>query len=59
MNTNNIDKETITIERLFLEEKKISPHLICFICKKEIIKQKKSNFFFKRRRRNNSSLYQL
>ena len=34
MNTNNRDKETITIERLFLEEKKISPHLICFICKK-------------------------
>jgi hypothetical protein len=34
MNTNSICNETITIERLFLEEKKISPHLICFICKK-------------------------
>ena len=34
MTTNNIEKETIKIERLFLDEKKISPHLICFICKK-------------------------
>ena len=34
MTTNNIDKENITIERLFLDEKKISPHLICFLCKK-------------------------
>ena len=34
MTTNNIEKETIKIERLFLDEKNISPHLICFICKK-------------------------
>ena len=34
MKTNNIEKETIKIERLFLDEKNISPHLICFICKK-------------------------
>ena len=34
MITNTIGNETIKIERLFLEEKKISPHLICFICKK-------------------------
>ena len=34
MISNTIDTETIKIERLFLEEKKISPHLICFICKK-------------------------
>ena len=31
---NNIEKETIKFERLFLDEKKISPHLICSICKK-------------------------
>ena len=29
-----IEKETIKIERLFLDEKKISRHLICNICKK-------------------------
>ena len=34
MISNTIGNETIKIERLFLEEKKISPHLICFICKK-------------------------
>ena len=34
MKTNNLSKETISVERLFLDEKKISPHLICFICKK-------------------------
>ena len=34
MTTNGIDKETIKVERIFLDEKKISPHLICFICKK-------------------------
>ena len=31
---NNIEKETIKFERLFLDEKKISLHLICSICKK-------------------------
>ena len=34
MTSNNLERETITIDRLFLEEKKISPYLICFICKK-------------------------
>ena len=29
-----LEKETIKIERLFLDEKKISCHLICSICKK-------------------------
>ena len=29
-----LEKETIKIERLFLEEKKIYCHLICSICKK-------------------------
>ena len=34
MLSDNLDKETIKIERIFLDEKKISPHLICYICKK-------------------------
>ena len=34
MTKNKIEKETIKIERLFLDEKKISRHLICSLCKK-------------------------
>ena len=34
MTKTGLEKETIKIERLFLDEKKISPHLICSICKK-------------------------
>ena len=34
MLSDNLEKETIKIERIFLDEKKISPHLICYICKK-------------------------
>ena len=34
MKINNIEKDNISIERTFLEEKKISPHLICFLCQK-------------------------
>ena len=34
MTTKGLEKETIKIERLFLDEKKISPHLLCSICKK-------------------------
>ena len=34
MTTKGFEKETINIERLFIDEKKISRHLICSICKK-------------------------
>ena len=34
MTKTGLEKETIKIERLFLDEKKISRHLICSICKK-------------------------
>jgi len=34
MTKSKIEKETIKIERLFLDEKKISRHLICSLCKK-------------------------
>ena len=34
MTKTNLERETIKIDRLFLDEKKISRHLICSICKK-------------------------